>query len=299
MDYIFDTHAHYDDEAFNEDREELLSGLFKNGVGTVVDACSTFEGIPKVLELAEKFDFIYAAVGVHPTELYHLEESVLTEVERFARLGIFALKNSETLDSTEPEFTGPGKAEGNRTPEAGAETDRKAPANKVVAIGEIGLDYHYPDTDKEKQKRWFALQIDLAKRLNLPIIVHSRDAAADTLDMIKAENARECGGVIHCFSYEPEMAKLYTDMGFYIGIGGVVTFKKSRKLKAIAQQMPMELMLLETDCPYLAPEPFRGRRNNSALIKHVAETVAELRGMTPEEVIRITSENARRFYRLP
>ena len=142
------------------------------------------------------------------------------------------------------------------------------------------------------------MQIDLAKRLHLPILVHSRDAASDTLDLIKAENARDAGGVLHCFSYEPEMAKIYTDMGFYIGIGGVVTFKNARKLKEIAAQMPMELMLLETDCPYLAPEPFRGRRNDSTLIKYVAETIASLRGMSAEEVIRITTENARRFYGL-
>lgn len=257
MELIFDTHAHYNDEAFQEDREELLSGLFSNGVGTVVEVSAEFGGIPRVLELAEQHDFMYAAVGVHPTEVYDLPDSDLAEVERYAVSG-----------------------------------------SKVVAIGEIGLDYHYPDTQKEKQKKWFARQIDLAKRLKLPIIVHSRDAAKDTLDLIRAENAREAGGVIHCFSYEPEMAALYTDMGFYIGIGGVVTFKKSRKLKEIAAKMPMELMLLETDCPYLAPEPFRGRRNNSALIRYVAETVAGLRGMSVSDVIRITSENARRFYGL-
>ena len=141
-------------------------------------------------------------------------------------------------------------------------------------------------------------EIDLAKRLHMPILVHSRDAAADTLDLIKTENARDAGGVLHCFSYEPEMAKIYTDMGFYIGIGGVVTFKNARKLKEVAVQMPMELMLLETDCPYLAPEPFRGRRNDSSLIKYVAETIASLRGMSAEDVIRITAENARRFYGL-
>ena len=259
MELIFDTHAHYDDEAFREDREEILSGLCERGVGRVVDVSASLPGIPSVLSLARRYDFIYAAVGVHPTETYDLQEDDLQQVEQYAA----------------------------------------DPENKVVAIGEIGLDYHYPDTQKEKQKDWFAMQIDLAKRIQRPIIVHSRDAAKDTLDLMKAEGAQEAGGVLHCFSYEPEMAKIYTDMGFYIGIGGVVTFKNARKVKEIAAQMPLELLLLETDCPYLAPEPFRGRRNDSAMIHYVAETIAALRQMDKEDVIRITRQNACRFYGLP
>ena len=255
MGLIFDTHAHYDDAAFQEDREEILSGLSEHGVGYVVDVSAALDGIPNVLALAQQYDFIYSAVGVHPTETNELKTTDIQKVEQYA---------------TEP-------------------------ANKVVAIGEIGLDYHYPDTQKEKQKEWFAMQIDLAKRLHLPILVHSRDAASDTLDLIKAENARDAGGVLHCFSYEPEMAKIYTDMGFYIGIGGVVTFKNARKLKEIAAQMPMELMLLETDCPYLAPEPFRGKRNSSDLLPYVAAAIAELKGVTPEEVVGVTTENARKL----
>lgn len=258
MEYIFDTHTHYDDASFDADREELLSGLFENGVGTVVNICADFAGIPGVLKLADRYDFMYAAVGVHPTEVYDLKDSDIEAVEGYVKTGLAS--------------------------------------GKAVAIGEIGLDYHYPDTEKEKQKQWFAMQIALAKKLKLPIVVHSRDAAADTLDLIKAEKAEEAGGVLHCFSYEPEMAKIYTDMGFYIGVGGVVTFKNARKLKETVKQMPMELMLLETDCPYLAPEPFRGKRNNSALLTYVAEEVAALRGMKAEDVIRITAENARRFY---
>lgn len=272
MELIFDSHAHYNDKAFDEDREELLSGLLDNGVGSVVEVSAEFENIPAVLKLACRHEFMYAAVGVHPTEVYNLSDSDFKTVENYARFGL----------------AGMNEAAAGQTPDS----------SRVVAIGEIGLDYHYPDTEKGKQKKWFAMQIDLAKRLSLPIIVHSRDAAKDTLDMICAEGAEEAGGVIHCFSYEPEMAGLYTDRGFYIGIGGVVTFKKSRKLKEIARQMPMERMLLETDCPYLAPEPFRGRRNNSALIHYVAEEIALLRGMKKEDVIRITTENARRLYRL-
>ena len=255
MELIFDSHAHYDDEAFEKDREELLSGLFESGVGCIVDISADLPGIPDVLRLANSYEGIYAAVGVHPSELSELKDGDLDRIRRYAQ--------EET---------------------------------KVVAIGEIGLDYHYPDTDKETQKRWFSMQMKLAKDLSLPMVVHSRDAAADTLQMIKEEMPFPKGGVIHCFSYEPEMAKIYTDMGFYIGIGGVVTFKNARKLKEIAKTMPMEQMLLETDCPYLAPEPFRGKRNQSGLIRYVAQTVASLRGMETDEVLKITAENARRFY---
>lgn len=255
MELIFDTHAHYDDEAFEQDREELLSGLFKNGVGTIVDISADLPGIPDVLKLAEQYDAIYAAVGVHPSEVYNLKDSDIEQIRRYAEEGC-----------------------------------------KVVAIGEIGLDYHYPDTDKEAQKKWFSLQMKLAKELSLPVVIHSRDAAADTLQMIKEEMPFPKSAVIHCFSYEPEMAKIYTDLGFYIGIGGVVTFKNARKLKEVAATMPIEQMLLETDCPYLAPEPYRGTRNQSGLIRYVAQTIASLRGMETDEVLRITAENARRFY---
>ena len=187
MGRIFDSHAHYDDKAFDRDREEILSGLFKQGVGTVVNICASLDGIPKVLALSEKYDFVYAAVGVHPTEVYERKGREIEEVEHFA-----------------------------------------VSSEKVVAIGETGLDYHYPDTEKDRQKKWFAMQIDLAKRLKLPMVIHSRDAAKDTLDMIRAEGVKDVGGVMHCFSYEPEMAKIYTDMGFYLGIGGVVTFKRKK-----------------------------------------------------------------------
>ena len=275
MEKIFDTHVHYDDEAFNEDREELLSGLFSNGVGTVVDVSANFYDIPRVLDLASQYDFMYAAVGVHPTEVYDLKDTDLEAVQMFAKKGVGIL-----------------------VPEVLKERGCDPSFSKVVAIGEIGLDYHYPDTDKTKQKDWFSKQIRLAQILDLPILVHSRDAAKDTLDIIKAENAEKTGLVMHCFSYEPEMAKIYTDMGVYLGIGGVVTFKNARKLKEVVAAMPMELMLLETDCPYLAPEPKRGRRNDSRLLKYVAKAIAEIRGMQAEDVIRITAENARRFYRL-
>lgn len=257
MNLIFDTHAHYDDHAFSEDREELLSGLFQEQVGTVVNVCANFAEISQTLELAAKYPHVYAAVGVHPTEVYELKAEAMEQIESYAR-------SSE----------------------------------KVVAIGEIGLDYHYPDTQKEAQKDWFVRQIDLAKRLCKPIIVHTRDAAKDTLDIIKAEHAQEAGGVIHCFPYETEMAKIYLELGFYLGIGGVVTFKNARKVKEVVEMMPLDRLLLETDCPYLAPTPFRGKRNDSRLLTYAAEEIARIKNMGADEVIRITAENARRFYRI-
>ena len=167
---------------------------------------------------------------------------------------------------------------------------------KIVAVGEIGLDYHYPDTNKPLQKEWFVRQLDLARRKGYPIIVHSRDAAADTLDIIRSGGWNE--GVIHCFSYETEMAGIYMDLGFYIGVGGVVTYKNGRKLKEVVEYMPLEKMLLETDCPYLSPEPFRGRRNDSSMLNYVADKVAEIKGTDRETVIEVTRENAKRMYRI-
>lgn len=256
MNKIFDSHAHYDDHAFDKDRKALLFGLLDNGIEYVMNVSARVDEIKNSIVLAEAFDFIYAAVGVHPSEVYELTDKDYAYIENSLQY------------------------------------------KKVKAVGEIGLDYHYEDTKKDLQKEWFVKQIELAKKHNLPIIVHSRDAAADTLDVIKETDAKQTGGVIHCFSYEMEMAKIYLDMGFYIGIGGVLTFKNSRKLKEIVQMMPMDRILLETDCPYLAPEPFRGQRNDSTLIKYVVTEIANLKGLDEDEVRRITNENARRMYKI-
>ena len=256
MNLIFDSHAHYDDHAFYKDREEILSGLLKNGVDKVMNISAKLEDIEKVVSLANNYDFIWASVGVHPSEIYELKKEDLKVVSD-------ALSNS-----------------------------------KVKAIGEIGLDYHYDDTDKIKQADWFEMQIELAKKNNLPIVVHSREAAADTLDIIKQTHADSVGGVIHCFSYEKEMAKIYLDMGFYIGVGGVVTYKNARKLKEVVKYMPMEKMLLETDCPYLAPTPHRGERNDSSMIKFVVSEISGLKGMDEDYIRKVTNENAQRLYKI-
>lgn len=260
MELIFDSHAHYDDKAFAKDREELLSGLRDNGVGYVMNICAEYDGIKAVLELADRYDFIYAAAGVHPTEVYDLTEDHRKSLQNLILNG-----------------------------NAGS---------RIRAVGETGLDYHYPDTDKKKQQDWFAFQMELARKAELPVVIHSRDAAKDTLDMVRAEHGEACGGVMHCFSYGTEIAKQYLDMGFYLGIGGVITFKNSRRAKEVVEMMPVEQMLLETDCPYLAPEPFRGKRNDSTLLHYVAEEAARIKKISKEELIEKTTANAKRLYRI-
>ena len=208
------------------------------------------------LKLAHQYDFVYAAVGVHPSDTQELDDSKLEELREMSR------------DS------------------------------KCVAIGEIGLDYHWPEPGRDLQKQWFRKQIQLARQEGLPVVIHSRDAAADTLQILKEENAAENGGVVHCFSYSAEVAKQCVDMGFFIGVGGVITFKNGRKLREAVELLPMDKILIETDCPYLAPEPHRGHRNSSFYLPLVVEAIAELKGISKEEVISITEENAKRMYRL-
>lgn len=251
---IFESHAHYDDEAFDSDRSELLSQCQNQGIEYIVNVSASLGSVKSTLTLAEKYPFIYAAVGIHPDEVGELNE------ENFAWL-----------------------KEQCRHP-------------KAVAVGEIGLDYYWDKENHETQKYWFRRQMDLAKELELPIIVHSREACADTLEEIKKAHTPKLKGVIHCFSYAPETAREYLEMGYYIGVGGVVTFKNAKKLKEVVKMLPPERILLETDCPYLAPVPNRGKRNSSLNLPYVAEAVAELKGMETEEVIRITNENARKLY---
>lgn len=252
---IFDTHAHYDDAQFDSDREELLSSMPDLGVTTIVNVSSTLESCEKCVELAGKYPYVYAAVGVHPDEVGALNEETFAEMEAL-------------LDN-----------------------------DRVVAVGEIGLDYYWDNESHELQKKWFVRQLELARRHNLPIIIHSREAAADTMEIMKA-HAQGLEGVIHCYSYSREQAEEYVKMGFYIGIGGVLTFKNAKKLKEVAAAIPLERIVLETDCPYLAPEPFRGKRNQSSYIQYVAEKLAEIKGMTVEEVIAVTEANAKKMYHL-
>lgn len=256
---IFDTHAHYDDEAFDEDRDEVLTSLADRGVGTVVNICASPASLNRIEALIEQYPFLYGAAGIHPDHAAELTEEMFAEISRLA--------------DTE----------------------------KIVAIGEIGLDYYWDTSPHEVQKYWFERQLALALEKNLPVVIHSREATQETLDIMRRtyeESGGKLRGVIHCFSGSAEIAKEYTDMGFYIGVGGVVTFKNGKKLKEVVETMPLEKLVIETDCPYLAPVPHRGKRNDSSLLKLVIEEIAALRGMTPEAVERLTEENARALYGL-
>ncbi len=250
---IFESHAHYDAHQFDEDRDELLRSMQENGVGTIINVAASWKSIEEVPELAEKYPFIYAALGLHPDEVGDLNE------ERFAIL------------------------------------KEKCKSDKVVAVGEIGLDYYWDNESHDVQKKWFIRQLDLARELDLPVIIHSRDAAEDTMFIMK-EHAKGLRGVIHCFSGSKEMALEYVKMGFYIGVGGVVTFQNGKKLKEVVQTVPLERILLETDCPYLAPVPYRGKRNSSLYIPYIAEAIAELKGVAYEEVVAQTERNAKELF---
>ena len=268
---IFDTHTHYDDHKYDEDREAVLASLSSYGVGKTVNVAADMESVYTTLELSKSHDFIYAALGVHPDGVGELTESDMDTLK--ALIERYALK-----DAKDPEKPG----------------DRK-----VVAVGEIGLDYCGRDIPPEIQKKWFLRQLELSEETGLPVIVHSRDAAKDTLDILKARGKREGQGIIHCFSYSREMAREFLNLGYYIALGGVVTFKNGRVAKEVAAYVPEDRLLLETDCPYLSPVPHRGERNFSGNLQFVAETIAEIRGVSKEEIIEKTRENACRLYRIP
>lgn len=253
---IFETHAHYDDDKFTEDRDELILAVHESGVHPIINVGASIHSTQTTLELAKHYPFIYAAVGVHPSDVADLNEDT------------FAWLKEQTTYA------------------------------KTVAVGEIGLDYYWDkEADvQEKQRYWFGRQLQLAREADLPVIIHSRDAAADTLQVMRDNHAETIPGVIHCYSYSPELAQEFVRMGYYIGVGGVVTFKNAKKLVETVQTIPMERILLETDSPYMAPEPHRGTRNDSRNIPYVIAKIAELKGITPQEVEQITEENAYRLF---
>ena len=250
---IFDTHAHYDDEYFDEDRFELLDEMLASNVSGIINCGCTVESSKTSIAFAEKYPQIYAAVGIHPQNAAEESADALEKIEQLAK------------------------------------------HEKVVAIGEIGLDYHYDYTPKDMQIEYFEKQILLAKKLDLPVIVHDREAHQDCVEMLLKHKP---GGVMHCFSGSVETAKQLTDIGFYIGLGGSVTFKNAKKPAEVAASIDLSRLLLETDCPYMTPVPFRGRRNNSSLIIHTAEKIAELRGITAQEVIDTARENTYRLFNI-
>ncbi|MBZ4667689.1 MAG: TatD DNase family protein [Epulopiscium sp.] len=250
----FESHAHYDDEAFNEDRDELLLSLKDSGIGYVIQSAANISSSKAGIELAKKYDFIYCAIGVYPHDTEELDE------EKFKELKSLAAEE------------------------------------KVVAIGEIGLDYYYDNAPRDLQKYWFERQMELSKEVNLPVIIHSREASQDTFDLI--EKVKPVGGVIHCYSGSVEMAKEYVKKGFYIGVGGTVTFKNAKKVVEVVKEIPLSSILIETDAPYLSPVPLRGKRNDSRNLKYVVEKIAEIKDITSEDVARITMENGKKLFKI-
>lgn len=252
---IIDTHAHYDDEQFDADREKLLSSMRENGIEAIVNVGASLASCEKAMELARRYPHIYAAVGVHPDEVGSLNEETFAMLESWCR------------------------------------------EEKVVAVGEIGLDYYWDKEAHEVQREWFVRQLDLARRMQLPVNIHSRDAAEDTFQIMR-DHAAGIPGIIHCFSGSKEMAVEYVKCGFLIGVGGVVTFKNARKLKEVVETIPLSSIVLETDCPYLAPVPNRGKRNDSTNLCYVAKEIAKIKGISYDEVTEQTTQTARAFYHI-
>ena len=248
----FESHAHYDDERFDEDRDTLLASFPAEGIETVVNASSDIKSSKASIALSEKYPFFYAAVGVHPHEVENITEADIDELRELS----------------------------------------KHP--KVVAIGEIGLDYYYDLSPRDLQRHWFKRQLELADELKMPVIIHSRDAAQECFDIIKNSNIRN--GVIHCYSGSAEMAEEYIKMGFYIGVGGSLTFKNNKKGIETVERIPIEKILIETDSPYLAPVPYRGKRNDSRLLKYVVERISQIKNIPENDICNITKNNAQNLF---
>ena len=252
---LFDTHAHLDDRAFDEDRAELLAALPGQGLTLVMNPGCSLESSRNVVKIAAEQDYVYAAVGSHPDVADEVNEAVIEEYRILCKLN-----------------------------------------PKVKAIGEIGLDYHYEDIPRDIQMKAFRMQMELARELKLPVIVHERDAHEDVMAVVR--DFSDVTGVFHCYSGSAEMARQLVDKGWYIGFTGVLTFKNARKAVEVASSIPLERIVLETDCPYMAPEPFRGKRNDPGKLYRMAEKLAEIRGLSVEEIHTITVENGKKLYRI-
>ena len=252
---LFDTHAHMDDRRFDQDRDAVLQGLAEKGVALVMNPGCSLASSRNAIALAEKYPFVYAAVGSHPDVADEVNEAVLEEYKKLCKL-----------------------------------------RPKVKAIGEIGIDYHYEDIPRDLQRKAFRMQLELAREVGLPVIVHEREAHEDGMSLVREFS--DVTGVFHCYSGSAEMAKVLVDKGWYIGFTGVITFKNARKAIETIEQIPLERILLETDCPYMAPEPFRGKRNDPGYMFRMAEKLAEVKGISVEEAQTATLENGRRLYRI-
>lgn len=253
---LFDSHAHYNDEKFEEDREETIKNIYDSGVTKIVNAGYSLESSEKAIEIAKKHEFVYATVGVSPNDIEDLDENYIKKIEKMAQ------------------------------------------NKKVVAIGEIGLDYYWNKENKEEQKKVFIKQIELANKLELPIVIHTREAVCDTIDILK--NQIECNkkGVFHCCPLNPELIKEALKLEFYISFAGPVTFKNSKNAAQVIEMVPIDKMLIETDSPYLSPEPVRGTRNDSRNVKYIAQKIADVKGLNIEQVAMQTYKNSEKIFML-
>ena len=248
----FESHAHYDDKQFDDDREAVIEGLIESGIDHVINVGCDMNSSKMSIEMAKKHEFMYCAVGVHPHGVSDMSESDIIQLKEYSK------------------------------------------EEKVVAVGEIGLDYYYDYAPREKQRYWFERQMELSLEVDLPVIIHSREATEETFEIVKKSGVRK--GVVHCYLGSLETARAYAELGFSIGIGGVVTYKNAKNLLNVVEHMPISRILIETDAPYLSPEPKRGKRNNSKYLKYVTEKIALIKEMTPKEVAEATSENAKLLF---
>ncbi len=257
---LFDTHTHYNDEAFNEDREEIIQKIYEAGIENTVAVGDNVENSKKVVELAKTYEYIYAAVGIHPSEISENEKEIDKQILEIKEI----VKNNK----------------------------------KIVAIGEIGLDNHWEKDKKEIQKYAFLEQIKLANELNLPIVIHSRDAIMETIEILNGKIIPNKKGILHCCQLNKDLVKTGLEAGLYISFAGAITYKSSKNANEIIKMVPNDRILIETDCPYLSPEPKRGQRNDSRNVKYIAEKIAKVKEMPVEEIAKITYENAKRIYEI-
>jgi len=253
---LFDSHAHIDDKRFDNDRDQVIERAREAGVKYIMNPGADFESSGRAVELAQKYDLIYAAVGIHPHDANSMDDMMLQLIKAMAR------------------------------------------KNKVKAIGEIGLDFHYDFSPRDVQEKWFVEQVRLAKELNMPIIIHDREANQPVMDLLKREKAFDTGVLMHCFSGSAELARQYVKLGAYISIAGPITFKNAQKTVKVVQETPLDRLMIETDSPYLTPMPFRGKRNESSYVQYVAGKIAEIKGISVEEVAQQTFENAKMYFRI-
>lgn len=253
---LIDSHVHLDDKRFNRDRDNIIKGLKDDGIEMVINIGADLQTSIASVSLAEKYDNVYAVVGVHPHSAKEVDSSTIEILKSFA--------------------------------------SRK----KVLAIGEIGLDYHYDNSPRDVQRKWFVEQLKLAKEVDLPVVIHTREADQETFDILKEAQDGTLRGVLHCYSGSVEMALEYIKLGFYISIAGPVTFNNSRVSKEVVKAIPLDRLLVETDCPYLTPEPNRGKRNEPAYVKYVAGEIADLRGISFEELTKATNKNTKELFNI-